>query len=314
MSINIDWVIKMYITTDDVKNRQNYMEYLPPSVRDAIKNLGSEASDVISEIRLKNEGTVSVCLDKLYFISTDGALTQSATNILTTDRGTFFETVDKMSRRSIYAAQNELRHGFLTLEGGHRVGVCGKTVVENGKIIQLSDISSLNLRIAREIKGCADEIIDAVMLKNTLIISPPACGKTTFLRDIARNLSERMIKVGIIDERGEIASSYKGRPQLDVGTNTDVYTNCPKSEGITMLLRSMAPQVIVTDEIGTPEDEAAIFSTINAGVKIVCSAHGYDRDDLHRRGLLKSIMDKNIFETIVVLSRRNGPGTVERVY
>ena len=302
----------MYITTADIKQRQNYTEYLPTSVREAMKKLGE--TEKLSEIRLKNDGAVTVYSDKLYFLSRDGVLSQTEDDAVFTDRGAFFETIDKMSRRSVYAAQNELRHGFLTLEGGHRVGVCGKTVVENGKITALSDISSLNLRIAREVKGCAEGIIDAVSMKNTLIISPPACGKTTFLRDIARLLSDRMVKVGIVDERGEIASSYKGRPQLDVGANTDVFTNCPKSEGITMLLRSMSPEVIITDEIGTREDEEALFGTLNAGVKIVCSAHGYDRDDLHRRGLLKRLMERNIFETVVILSRRNGPGTVERVY
>ena len=305
-------VMKMYITTDDMKYRQNYLEYLPHSVKEAIKKL--DTSEDISEIRLKNDGAASIYSDKLYFLSDDGTLSQTEENAVTTDRGAFFEAVDKMSRRSIYAAQNELRHGFLTLEGGHRVGVCGKTLVENGKITSLSDISSLNLRIAREVRGCAEGIIDAVAMKNTLIISPPACGKTTFLRDIARLLSERMVKVGIVDERGEIASCYKGRPQLDIGANTDVFTNCPKSDGIMMLLRSMSPDVIITDEIGTQEDEETLFATLNAGVKIVCSAHGYDRDDLRRRGLLKSLMERNVFETVVVLSRRNGPGTVERVY
>ena len=303
----------MYLTSDSMTGIDNFTYYLPLKVNEIIRKPGAMA-ERITEIRLKKDGPVTVITDKLYYISEKGGLTQNTGSCLRMNMTEFNETVDKMSRRSVYAVQNELRQGYITLEGGHRVGVCGKTVIENGKIIQLSDISSLNLRIAREVRGCAQGVIDSVIMKNTLIISPPACGKTTFLRDIARMLSERMHKVGIVDERGEIAAVHKGKAGLDVGVNTDVYTNCPKSEGITMLLRSMSPDVIITDEIGSHADEEALFSSVNAGVKIVCSVHGYDREDVLRRGLLRSLMQQNIFETVIVLSRRNGPGTVERVY
>ena len=303
----------MYKTTADIKKRLGYSEYLPDNLRRALEMLDGFHKERISEVRIKNGGYVSVYSDKLYFLSENGRLLQNTKGALSILSDAFYETVDKMTKRSLYAVQNELRHGFLILEGGHRVGVCGRTLIENGRVCQLGEVSSLNVRISREIKGCADEIVDKITGKNTILISPPACGKTTILRDLARLMSERMMKVGISDERGEIASAYKGIPQLDVGANTDVYTNCPKSDGMIMLLRSMSPDVIITDEVGTNDDEEAIFQVINAGVKVVCSAHGYGVEDLERRGLLAELLKKNIFERVVILSRRNGPGTIERI-
>ena len=218
--------------------------------------------------------------------------------------------VNKMCKGSVYANQHTLKEGFITLDSGHRVGVVGTYVLNDENKAFLRDISAINIRISREIKGVGDKIIGSInegeRIYNTLIISPPSAGKTTILRDVARILGDRF-RVGIVDERGEIA---KGK---DVGKFTFVMEECGKNKGIMMLLRSMSPDVIITDEIGNDEDETAIKTLINAGVKIICTAHGYDENDLLRRSVFKKLIDNKIFERIIILSKSKGVGTVEKL-
>lgn len=155
---------------------------------------------------------------------------------------------------------------------------------------------------------------------NTLIISPPQCGKTTLLRDITRVLSngvkemdQKGIKVGLIDERSEIAACHKGLPQFDIGIRTDILDRCPKSIGMIMMVRSMSPQVIVTDEIGGEGDKDAIVSILNAGVKIIATAHGFNISELKAGEKFWGLIEDKVFERYIVLSNINGPGTVEEI-
>ncbi len=224
------------------------------------------------------------------------------------------EALDKiiasMCRGSMYAMQTSLVQGFLTLSGGHRVGVCGRCVTENGKVTHLTDISAVCIRVAKEVKGAANEVMEYLecngRLYNTLIISPPGCGKTTILRDIARQIGENH-KVCIADERSEIAACKKGVPSYDVGKYTCVMDAVPKAEGILMMLRTMAPEVIITDETGSRSEGDAIRSLVNCGAKIITTAHGYSDRNTEKYG------DRDIFERIIVLSGRKGPGTVEKI-
>ncbi len=302
------------------KKGEEYLEYLPPEVRTAFLSLPGMIREKVSEIRIKNDGFTAVTWDKVSYLQSGGALSDLSKNAICVDSADFKRMIDRMCESSVYAAQNELCAGFITLYGGHRIGVCGKTAVKNGKIIALSDISGVNIRISREVFGAADKILDCITngtdLHNTLVLSPPAYGKTTILRDAARSLGggRYNFKVGVVDERGEIAASYKGKASNDIGALTDVYANCPKAEGMKMLLRGMSPDIIITDEIGTKDDEEAARTTINAGVKLLCSAHAYDLDDLKRRDILSSLLDANMFERIIVLSRRKGAGTIEKIY
>lgn len=242
------------------------------------------------------------------------------------DREDMNRTLQLISSCSIYAFEEELRLGYLTIPGGHRVGLCGEAVIEKGKIKLLRHITSLNFRIAREITGAADRVvpylIGAGMSKvyNTLIISPPQAGKTTLLRDICRLLStgagtmrERCYKVGLVDERSEIAGCFNGVPQLDVGPRTDVLDRCPKAEGMMMLLRSMSPEIIITDEIGRDEDALAIEEVINAGIAVISSAHASHPDELLLRPSLNRLLEINVFHRIVVLGHSRGVGTVEYI-
>ncbi len=224
-------------------------------------------------------------------------------------------TIGLMTSNSWYALEDEIRSGYLTLPGGHRVGLTGKTILDKGNIKTLKYLGSINIRLARQILGAADSVMPRILrsgvVRSTVLISPPGCGKTTLLRDIARQISNCGINVVIIDERSEIAACHQGVPQLDVGLQTDVLDGCPKASGITMALRGMSPQVIITDEIGRLEDGPALADVMRAGVKVITSCHGAAITALHQRVWLKQC--EGVFEQAVVLSRKSGPGTIEGV-
>ena len=225
------------------------------------------------------------------------------------------ETVSLLSGYSLYAFEEELRQGYLTLEGGHRVGFCGKAVMEDGKIRTLKQINALNIRIAKEQRGWGEVflpyLLDGERFFHTLIVSPPGCGKTTLLRDLIRCLSDRKWTMGVVDERGEIAPLRDGVPQMDVGPCTDVLEGCPKAKGMVMLLRSMGPDIIAVDELGAREDITAVYEVLHCGVGLMATAHGYSFSDLERR--LKPLTQERIFERYIFLSGRKGTGTLEAV-
>lgn len=229
---------------------------LARSVRIIIENILREGG-ALQEIRMRIGQPLTVMIDGEEQIL---PLKERA-HIVTKEE--IKETIEYMSRYSLYAYENELRQGFLTLEGGHRVGVAGKVIVDRGKVKNIQYISSLNIRIAHEVIGCADELIPYITKNkkvcHTLIISPPRCGKTTLLRDLIRQISDgneyvKGCSVGVVDERSEIGGCYMGIVQNNLGMRTDVLDCCPKAEGMIMLIRSMSPQVVAVDEIGTAED------------------------------------------------------------
>ena len=208
---------------------------------------------------------------------------------------------------SVYAFEEEISNGFITISGGHRVGISGKPLYKNSKIYMIKDISGLNFRIAREVIGFANSIIPKIKINNefvsTLIISPPGIGKTTLLRDLVRQISNSGYNVSLIDERSEIASCYKGIPQNDIGDRTDIMDAVYKVDGIKMMVRSMRPDFVATDEIGTDEDAEAIFYAVNCGTKILATAHGNKVEDLYKSKKMKEILECNIFEKIVLMSK-----------
>lgn len=226
--------------------------------------------------------------------------------------------LSELCNHSLYAAEQELKNGYFTLSGGYRVGFCGRAVVAEGRLLRIAEPTFFCLRIPRQVKGAARDILPLVYGKSTLLISPPGCGKTTMLRDLARSMSAgegvKPVNVCIADERSELAGCTLGVPTLDVGERTDVLDGCPKAEAIMLLLRAMSPGAVFTDEIGRPEDAEAIMDCARAGVAVYASAHGDSQESVRRRPVLKRLFGEGAFQRYVLLSRRNGPGTVEGVW
>lgn len=233
--------------------------------------------------------------------------------------------IQRMSNYSIYAFEEEIKQGYITIRGGHRVGICGKCIIEKNEVKTIKSVASVNIRICREVLSCSDAIMKFILSNNevinTIIISPPKCGKTTLIRDITRNISEGIDKaaftgkkVCVIDERSEIGACFNGIPQLHVGIRTDILDSCPKSEGIMMAIRSMSPDVIVCDEIGTSRDMTSIVTALSSGVSLITTIHGYDIEDLYNRPVFKEIIENKVFKRAIILSNRKGAGTVEHIY
>ena len=223
--------------------------------------------------------------------------------------------IQKICENSIYAYKEQISQGYITIKGGHRIGITGTCVIENQKISNIKYISSLNFRIAREVKGCSQKILKDIIdqehntIYNTLIVSPPGKGKTTILRDTIRNISNGIPKMnfrgkicGVVDERGEIAAMYKGIPQNDIGIRTDVIENVSKYNGMQILIRAMGPEVIACDEIGTKEDIEAIQYAINSGVKGIFTMHGSNMTSVKSNSEINKIIESKLIEKIIFLS------------
>ncbi len=285
---------------------------MPRYIAEEIVHLNCNNS--ITEIRIRSKNKIIVICGKNEFVLDLVASPKIILDILL-----------NVSKMSIYAIQTDLNNGFVVIRGGHRIGVCGEVVYENGKIKNIKNICSLNIRVAHQIFGCADTVMPQIIVngifQNTLIVSPPGCGKTTLLRDIVRLLSNGIKTLGfsgknvsLIDERGEIASCYEGVPTLDIGIRTDVMSNIDKSTGMSMVIRSMAPDIIATDEIGSSDDVLSIKAAILSGVKVIFTMHGDSLKSILENPNIKELLDMNIFSKIILLSSGKIPGIVEKIY
>lgn len=299
----------MLITTTEQKNIQSeILSYIPIRLR---PYLAPCLSDKTEEVRLRTNRPLSVYQNsEVYFITSSCRLSKKPYDSVLVTKDDLDAATGLLCNRSVYAFEDEIKNGYITISGGHRVGLCGNAVIHNDMVSFINNISGLNYRIAHEIKGCSDSVIRDIYfggkVKNTLIISPPGCGKTTLLRDISRAISNTGKRISILDERGEIASMHNGVPGFEIGPLTDVLSNCPKQTGIPMLLRSMAPDVIITDELSGDCDILAIDEAKSRGVNIIATIHGHDIPDIPDKIL-------NSFSCLVVLSSRFGVGTVEKV-
>jgi stage III sporulation protein AA len=291
---------------------ETVLAFLPKTIIEQLEQIPPFQQIEIEEIRIRIDRPIEVTMAGKSIFLPYKVLAEDAQHLL-----------NKISRHSIYALEEELRRGYITIDGGHRVGLAGKVILDEGKVKAIRDISSFNIRIAKEKIGIAEPLIPALYdrhWQHTMIIGPPQTGKTTLLRDIARIVSsgnqEKGIpayKVGIVDERSEIAGCVNGIPQLTFGARVDVLDACPKAEGMMMMIRSMSPDVLVVDEIGRLEDTEAILEAVNAGIKLMMTTHGESFDDIKKRPSLKRILDQGIFQRYVELSRQKGPGTITKM-
>ncbi|NLK52691.1 MAG: stage III sporulation protein AA [Syntrophomonadaceae bacterium] len=306
---------------------QEVISYLTPRVRRLMETIPAEELVELEEIRMRLGRILLLRIGtKELGVTLDGRLTTRLEEGVEMTTEDLHKTLQIVSQSSIYALEEEFRNGFLTLPGGHRVGLVGQTVLEKGRIKTLKYISGLNFRIGRQVLGAADRIMAYLInpqnrsVYHTLLISPPKAGKTTLLRDIIRQLSNGIpelgfpgVNVGLVDERSEIAGCYAGVSQKEIGLRTDVLDRCPKAKGMIMLLRSMSPQVVATDEIGRREDAEAIEDLLNAGVTVITTVHGVSLVDLRMRPVIRDLITQKIFERFVLLSYARGPGTIEAI-
>lgn len=266
----------------------------------------------LEEIRFRTGQPV--CLyyaDGMRFLS-NACVTHCKNNAKITSKTELEALSTCLCNHSVYAYLNEIKDGFITVRGGHRVGLAGKCVEKNGQITGISSISGINFRIAREYVGCAKTIMPSLFsdghLQNILLISPPQCGKTTYLRDIARLLSADY-KVTIVDERSEIAGMYDGVPQFDIGPQTDVLDRFPKTAGMLLALRSLSPQVLITDELGDPKDADAIYKLHGAGCRLIASMHGVTPEEFVKTK--KELI--SFFDIVICLERQNNRPAVSNI-
>lgn len=302
---------------------ESVLKIFPARIRNVLL-MASLKLEFLQEIRMRVEQPL-LCLyeGKEYFLSGEGKLCAGRETGLTVSREELMETVSYVSRYSLYAFDEELKQGYITIPGGHRVGIAGKIVMDGSRIRCVKYISFLNVRLSHERKGCADAVFPYLIREkrfcHTLIISPPKCGKTTLLRDIIRQASNGSGKlpgqnVGVVDERSEIGGSYRGVPQNDLGIRTDVLDCCPKSEGMMMLIRSMAPDIVAVDEIGDYRDSQAIEAVFHCGCKLLATVHGSSVDDVKKKPLLQNLIQYHCFERYIVLDYEKSAGHVRDIF
>lgn len=306
---------------------ETVLPYLAPAVRERVGEAARELGCGIEEIRLRAGRPLELVTHaRRAFVDACGRPVDRADAAPPLPQEEVARTFQLVCQGSVYAWEEQLRGGFVTLPGGHRVGVSGRVIVEGGRVRTVRPVGGLNVRVARQVPGAALRVLPHVLgsggrLLSTLLLSPPGAGKTTLLRDLVRLVSAGdaargmpAAKVTVVDERSELAGSREGVPTLDVGPRTDVLDGCPKAEGMLLAIRALSPEVVAVDEIGRAEDVVALREALRAGVTVLATAHAASVEDARRRPALRSLLVPGAFERVVVLSRRHGPGTVECVW
>ncbi|WP_124064824.1 stage III sporulation protein AA [Clostridium sp. E02] len=306
-----------------MEKKDEFIHIFSRNIREILTQVSIDFSEV-QEIRLRVAAPLlMVYNNQEFYVTSDGLLSKKREEAYIASKEELKETMEFMSNYSLYAFEDEMKQGFLTIQGGHRIGIAGKTILDDSGIKTMKYISFINVRLSHQVKGCGTLVLPYLYKEereifHTLIISPPRCGKTTLLRDLIRQISDGGkghpgMNVSVVDERSEIGACFQGVPQNDLGIRTDLLDCCPKARGMMMLIRTMAPSVVAVDEIGIREDLEAMEYVMNCGCKLVATVHGSSIEDLKRKPVLKNLVEDQIFERYIVLNNSGKIGKVEKI-
>lgn len=306
-----------------MNKKEQIIKIFPSRVRKALAESRVDFEQ-LQEIRLRIHAPLLLLYkNQEYYVEENGGITTEIENAAVITRQELQETLQLVSNYSLYAYEEELRQGFITIQGGHRIGMAGKMITEGSHIRSMKYISFLNIRISHEMKGCADPVLPYIIqgekVLQTLIVSPPKCGKTTLLRDLVRQLSNgqgtgKGLTVGVVDERSEIGACYMGEPQNELGIRTDVLDCCPKAKGMMMLIRTMSPEIIAVDEIGSREELEAMEYVVNCGCKLIATIHGNSMEDVRQKPVLRRLVEEKMFERYILLNNQEHIGNVAAIF
>ncbi|MFW6270481.1 MAG: stage III sporulation protein AA [Bacillota bacterium] len=306
---------------------QDIIDYFPPEIKKVLLKSCLQFFREVMEIRLRvNCPLEVVTFNSHFWLTCQGEkINDLKKRPMLVKKEHLEQAVLILTNNSLYALERQMKEGFITIQGGHRVGFTGEAVIEDKKIKTIKNVNSLNYRLTREIIGAGRKIIKTLYDKmqrifNTMIISPPLCGKTTLLRDLVRLISYgheshglKGKKIALVDERSEIAGAKEGIAQNDIGPRTDLLDNCPKAEGMMLLIRSMSPEVIAVDEIGSKKEVACLKEVIKSGVSLIVTVHGQGYSEVRNRPGMEPLFNGNLFERYIILSKSKGIGTVESI-
>ena len=288
---------------EEVGTENGIINYIPTRIRRYLYGISFKE---LEEIRLGiGQPVVLVFHDEAVYLAERG-ITRQRQKAVRASKKDLTEALELVCASSVYAHEEQIRRGFVCLKGGHRVGICGNTAIKNGQVSFIKSIGSMNYRVARAAYGAADGIIDNIInqgsIRNTLLISPPGQGKTTLLRDIARALSVRKYRVSVVDERGELAGLIEGSPSFDLGDFCDVMDGCSKASGMEMMIRSMNPSAVITDEIFPEDDENAVKNAVRRGTAVIAAIHGRNYEALRKDEKMKALL--SYFSCFITISQR----------
>lgn len=307
------------MNVDKSKLKSAY-ELMTPKIKNAVTFVSEYERECIQEIRLRLGRKLTVTVfGREYYLSADGRIQNSADNAVDIDLEDIDTAFKRAFRNSIHSYHREIANGYITIDGGNRVGFCGTAVLDSKdgySVETLKHISSVNIRIAREVIGAGEEIFNKAFANgpaSLLIGGPPACGKTTVLRDLCRLVGGRY-RVSLLDERNEISATKDGVAQNRVGELTDVFNAYNKAEGITIAVKVMSPELIFCDEIGAKGDLSAISYAVNSGVKLVATCHAGSFDEMKKRSAISKLMKEKVFDYAAILGRGSMCGRLTSFY